>query len=62
MLVINKDKYLKRRTSTHRGIAFRKDKNKWVVFKRINGIDKQFYGFISENDALEFQKTLINNV
>lgn len=58
MLVKNKDEYLKRRTSIHKGISFRKDRNRWVVYKQINGIGKQFSGFVSEKEALDFQKTL----
>lgn len=55
------NKYKEKRTSKYKGISYIKKRNKWQVNKRIDGIDKVFYGFKTEKDALEFLNMLTNN-
>lgn len=50
--------YKQKRTSTHKGISFIKNRNKWQVNKRIDGIDRSFYGFKTESDAILFLQSL----
>lgn len=53
------NEYKKKRTSTHKGISYIRNRNKWQINKRINGVDKIFYGFATEKAAVEFLQSLI---